>query len=39
VPSQHYVLGTPLEPPFPDGYEEAVVGMGCFWAPIGSSDS
>ena len=31
VPSQHYVLGTPLEPPFPDGYERAIFGMGCFW--------
>jgi peptide-methionine (S)-S-oxide reductase len=31
VPAQHYVLGTPLEPPFPDGYERAVFGMGCFW--------
>jgi len=25
------VLGTPLEPPFPEGLERAVVGMGCFW--------
>jgi peptide-methionine (S)-S-oxide reductase len=31
VPGQHYVLGTPLEPPFPEGFERAVVGMGCFW--------
>jgi peptide-methionine (S)-S-oxide reductase len=31
VPSEHYVLGTPLEPPFPEGYERAVFGMGCFW--------
>jgi peptide-methionine (S)-S-oxide reductase len=31
VPERHYVLGTPLEPPFPDGYERAVFGMGCFW--------
>ena len=31
VPSEHYVLGTPLEPPFPDGTERAVFGMGCFW--------
>ena len=31
VPSRHEVLGTPLEPPFPDGYETAIVGMGCFW--------
>jgi peptide-methionine (S)-S-oxide reductase len=25
------VLGTPLEPPFPHGFESLVVGMGCFW--------
>ena len=31
VPSRHEVLGTPLEPPFPDGLEQLVVGMGCFW--------
>ena len=31
VPSRHFVLGTPLEPPFPDGIEIAVFGMGCFW--------
>jgi peptide-methionine (S)-S-oxide reductase len=27
----HLVLGTPLTPPFPDGFEKVVVGMGCFW--------
>lgn len=27
----HLVLGTPLTPPFPDGTEQAVFGMGCFW--------
>ena len=31
VPARHEVLGTPLEPPFPGGFEQAVVGMGCFW--------
>ncbi len=31
VPERHLVLGTPLHPPFPDGLEQAVVGMGCFW--------
>jgi peptide-methionine (S)-S-oxide reductase len=31
VPARHDVLGTPLEPPFPDGYEQAVFGLGCFW--------
>ena len=27
----HFVLGTPLKPPFPEGIETAVFGMGCFW--------
>jgi peptide-methionine (S)-S-oxide reductase len=31
VPARHDVLGTPIVPPFPDGYETAIVGMGCFW--------
>jgi peptide-methionine (S)-S-oxide reductase len=31
VPDRHFVLGTPLEPPFPEGLEHAVFGMGCFW--------
>jgi peptide-methionine (S)-S-oxide reductase len=31
VPASHDVLGTPLRPPFPDGLEQIVVGMGCFW--------
>jgi peptide-methionine (S)-S-oxide reductase len=31
VPARHEVLGTPLVPPFPDGLEQAVFGMGCFW--------
>jgi len=31
VPSQHTVLGNPLTPPWPDGLETAVFGLGCFW--------
>jgi len=31
VPERHEVLGTPLQPPFPDDTEQLVVGMGCFW--------
>ena len=31
VPERHEVLGTPLEPPFRDGLETAIVGLGCFW--------
>ena len=31
VAERHAVLGTPLAPPFPDGLEQAIVGMGCFW--------
>jgi peptide-methionine (S)-S-oxide reductase len=27
----HYVLGTPLKPPFPAHLQTAVVAMGCFW--------
>lgn len=31
VPAKHYVNGNPLKPPFPEGMETAVFGMGCFW--------
>jgi len=31
VPERHAVLGTPLQPPFPEALEQAVVALGCFW--------
>jgi peptide-methionine (S)-S-oxide reductase len=31
TPGAHFVLGTPIGPPFPAGTEQAIVGMGCFW--------
>jgi peptide-methionine (S)-S-oxide reductase len=31
VPPRHLVLGSPLEPPFPDGLEQAQFALGCFW--------
>jgi peptide-methionine (S)-S-oxide reductase len=27
----HYVSGRPLKGPYPDGFETAILGMGCFW--------
>ncbi len=31
VPERHHVSGARIVPPFPDGLERALVGMGCFW--------
>jgi peptide-methionine (S)-S-oxide reductase len=31
VPSTHFVNGHPLAGPFPDGFQTAIFGMGCFW--------
>jgi peptide-methionine (S)-S-oxide reductase len=31
VPERHYVNGHRLTPPFPEGLERAMFGMGCFW--------
>src|SRR3954466_7046076 len=29
--TNHFVNGRPLKPPYPDGLEQAVFGLGCFW--------
>ena len=31
VPATHFVNGNPLEPPYPEGMQLALFGMGCFW--------
>ena len=31
VPSEHFVNGNRLQPPFPAGLEQAMFGLGCFW--------
>lgn len=31
VADRHVVLGHPMRPPFPDGFEHASFGLGCFW--------
>jgi peptide-methionine (S)-S-oxide reductase len=31
VAPKHYVLGTPMEGPWPEGYKVAVLANGCFW--------
>jgi peptide-methionine (S)-S-oxide reductase len=31
VPEAHFVNGHRIKPPFPDGLQQAVFGMGCFW--------
>jgi len=31
VAETHHVNGHPLEAPFPEGLQQAVLGMGCFW--------
>lgn len=31
IPTRHAVLGTPIQPPFPEGLETAEFALGCFW--------
>lgn len=31
LPDTHYVTGRPIRAPFPDGLEQIVFGLGCFW--------
>lgn len=31
VTSRHFVNSNPLQPPFPEGMEMAMFGLGCFW--------
>jgi peptide-methionine (S)-S-oxide reductase len=31
VPAAHFVNGNPLVGPWPEGYQTAVFGLGCFW--------
>jgi peptide-methionine (S)-S-oxide reductase len=31
VPARHAVNGNPLKGPWPDGFEQAVFALGCFW--------
>ena len=31
LPARHFVNGNPLKEPFPDGMQQAVFGLGCFW--------
>ncbi|MEJ2761968.1 MAG: peptide-methionine (S)-S-oxide reductase MsrA [Gammaproteobacteria bacterium] len=31
ITNRHYVSGHPIQPPFPEGLEQAVFGLGCFW--------
>lgn len=31
VPAFHFVNGRPMQPPYPQGLEMAMFGLGCFW--------
>jgi peptide-methionine (S)-S-oxide reductase len=31
VPDEHFLKGTPIKGPYPEGLDQAIFGMGCFW--------
>ena len=31
VSGKHFVNDNPIKPPFPEGIEQAIFGLGCFW--------
>jgi peptide-methionine (S)-S-oxide reductase len=31
IPETHFISGNRIQPPFPEGMEQAVFGLGCFW--------
>jgi peptide-methionine (S)-S-oxide reductase len=31
IPERHYVNGNPMRPPYPEGMQIALFGLGCFW--------
>ncbi|MGH8728923.1 MAG: hypothetical protein ACREV9_12400, partial [Burkholderiales bacterium] len=31
IPEKHFVNKHPIAPPFPEGMEMAMFGLGCFW--------
>ncbi len=33
VSETHYVTGSRIKPPFPEGFQRAYLAMGCFWGP------